>query len=238
MTIERPTPPKTMKELFARLNQIIQHGEYVMPASYRGTGAPGLFLEDLLGLPNTNKDTPDAGEWEIKYYTRKTALITLFHKEPSPRDVVRFMVSKWGWRDDDGRMCFRHTIRGKSKDFYIDSDAEQVIVRRIGGNGLVPHWTHDDLLSIAGGKLRRLLLVRGERGSGKRAQRVIYDRVDLYQNLQLTYFIAEVLNGTVAIDFDAREARPDSQALRNHGTKFRIQPENICRLYARKERIG
>lgn len=226
--------PKTIKELFARLNDVIQHGEYTMPAKYAGTGAPGLFLEDLLGLPNTNKDTPDAGEWELKYYTKQTALITLFHKEPQPEGVVRYMVSKWGWKDDQGRLSFRHTIKGKSDRFQVDDDGEQVVVRRIGGNGIVPHWTHDDLLSVAGGKLRRLVLVRGIRNK----QKITFDRADLFQNLQLTYFIGEVINGTVAIDFDAREATPDSKGLRNHGTKFRIAPENICRLYAKKERLG
>ncbi len=234
MKITKLPPPKTIKALFLRLNDVIQHGTYVMPAKYAGTGAPGLFLEDLLGLSNTNKDTPDAGEWELKFYTKKTSLITLFHKEPKPQDAVRYMVSKYGWKDAQGRLSFRHTIKGKSDRFSVDSDGEQIIVRRIKGNGLVPHWTHDDLLSVAGGKLRRLLLVRGIRDK----QKIKYDRADLYQNLQLSFFVWEVVNGTVAIDFDAREARPGSAALRNHGTKFRIEPDNICRLYAKKERLG
>ena len=41
--------------------------------------------------------------------------------------------------------------------------------------------------------------------------------------------------GTVKIDFDAREAKPGSKGLRNHGTKFRISPDDICRIYAKKE---
>ena len=43
--------------------------------------------------------------------------------------------------------------------------------------------------------------------------------------------------GTVKIDFDAREAKPGSKGLRNHGTKFRISPDDICRIYAKKERL-
>ena len=59
----------------------------------------------------------------------------------------------------------------------------------------------------------------------------------MFENLHLTLLISELVNGTVAIDFDAREARPGSAALRNHGTKFRIYPENVCRLYLKKERF-
>lgn len=228
-------PPKTRKELFDRLTEIVRHGPYEMPKEkYQGTGAPGLFLEDLLGLTTGNKDIPDSLGFELKFYTRQTNLITLFHKEPRPDDAVRYMVSKHGWADKAKRLSFRHTIAGKSDRFQVSLDGEQIVVRRIGGNGVVPYWTADDILSAAGAKLRHLILVRGVR----KGQTVYYDRADWYQNLELTFFLAEVVNGTVCIDFDARESTPGSKGLRNHGTKFRVSPQNICRLYARKERIS
>jgi hypothetical protein len=228
------SPPKTKKELFARVSEIIHHGPYNMPTRYKGTGAPGTFLEDLLGLVSGNKDVPDSIGWEVKYYTEKTNLITLFHKEPRPQDGVRYMVSKWGWKDSKGRLSFRHTIAGKSDRFRIDTDNDQILVRRIGGNGIVPHWTRDDILSAAGAKLRRLVLVKGLR----KGQTVRYIRADCYEDLQLDAFIYEVHRGTVKIDFDARENKPGSKTLRNHGTKFRVAPDDVCRLYAKKERLG
>ena len=229
------SPPKNTKELFARVSGILQHGTYEMPKDkkYRGHGAPGLFLEDLLGLPNTNKDTPDAGEWEIKYYSKQTSLITLFHKTPQPANVLHYMVNKYGWKDKKGRQSFRHTIKGKSDKFRVDSDGDEIVVRRVGGNGIVPRWTHDDILSAAGGKLRRLLLVKGKRNG----QKITYERVDYFENLQLSFFIWEVLNGTVAVDFDVRESKPGSKGLRDHGTKFRVAPQDICRLYEKKQRL-
>lgn len=229
-------PPKTNKELFERLNTIVRHGAYEMPqVRYSGTGGPGLYLEDLLGLTTGNKDIPDSLGWELKYYTRQTNLITLFHKEPKPEGIVRYLVSKHGWKDAKGRLSFRHTISGRSDRFQITSNAGQIIVRAIKSNGdPVPYWTQDDILSAAGAKLRRLVLVRGI----KQGQEVIYDRVDVFENLQLTYFIMEVVKGTVKIDFDAREMKPNSVGLRNHGTKFRVSPDDVCRLYAKKDRIG
>jgi len=237
MTIIPPIlPPKTNKELFERLNIIVRHGKYEMPViRYSGTGGAGLYLEDLLGLTTGNKDIPDSLGWELKYYTRQTNLITLFHKEPKPEGIVRYLVSKHGWKDKGGRLSFRHTIAGRSDRFEVSANAGQIIVRAIKGNGdPVPYWTDDDILSAAGAKLRRLVLVRGV----KQGQEVTYDRVDVFENLQLTYFLAEVVKGTIKIDFDAREMSPESKGLRNHGTKFRVAPDNICRLYAKKERIG
>ena len=98
---------------------------------------------------------------------------------------------------------------------------------------MIPYWTEDDILSAAGAKLRRLVLVRGKRNG----QEVSFDRIDCFENLQLSFFIYEVVTGCVKIDFDARESTPGSKGLRNHGTKFRVSPNDICRLYAKKERL-
>lgn len=239
MAVQRShVPPKrsaplSKKILFRELEEIVRHGEYVMPGNYAGTGAPGVYLEDLLGLRAGNKDIPDSLGWELKFYTPSTNLVTLFHKEPQPKDIIAYMVKTYGWKDKDGRMSFRHTISGKSDRFQVDARADQIFIRRIGLKGRVPYWTRDDILSAAGAKLRRLVLVRGLR----KGQAVTYDHVDIYENLQLTFFLGEVCNGTVKVDFDAREMRPGSSALRNHGTKFRVSPNDICRLYARKERL-
>ncbi len=235
MKVIATKPPQSRKELFERLAEIVQHGSYEMPdVRYKGTGAPGIYLEDLLYLTTSNKDIPDSLGFELKYYTRKTNLITLFHKEPHPEGVVGYMVKKYGWKDSKDRLSFRHTIAGKSDRFRVELDGEQIVIRRMGGNGIVPNWTSDDILSAAGAKLRHLILVRGKRNK----QTVIYERVDLFQNLELSFFLWEVCSGTVKIDCDARESKPASKGFRNHGTKFRVSPGDVCRLYAEKKRIS
>jgi hypothetical protein len=230
--------PSSKKELFARLQEIIQKGWLEMPdiARYRSTntGAPGNFLEDLIGLKAGNKDIPDITGWEVKYYTASTTLITLFHKDPKPETVLRSMVKRFGIMDELGRMSLRHTIKGKSAKFKIVEDAGNVIIRPLHGNGVVPTWSSDVILNAAAHKLRRLMLVRGER----KGQKVRFHRVDCFENLHISLFIPEIINGTIAIEFNAREMKPGSDGLRNHGTKFRIAPDHVCRLYFHKERMA
>ena len=236
MTVQfRPAPPKTGKELFERLVNVVQQSPHEMPhqSRYNGTGAPGNFLEDLLGLTAGNADIPDSLGWELKYYTPQTHLVTLFHKEPKPAGIMRYMVRRFGQKDQHGRRSFRHTIRGKSDRFRVDSDANQIFVRPIGGNGSIPYWAQDDILSAAGAKLRCLVLVQGS----KKGRTVTFDRIDCFEDLQISFFVFELVAGSVCIDFDARESKPDSQGLRNHGTKFRVAPNDICRLYRKKERL-
>ncbi|MEO5857982.1 MAG: MvaI/BcnI family restriction endonuclease [Pyrinomonadaceae bacterium] len=227
--------PVNKSALYTRLREILALGWQEMPkgvARYNGTGGPGNFLEDLIGLKAGNQDIADVLGWEVKYYTPQSHLITLFHKEAGPFGIMRYMVSKHGWKDKENRLSFRHTIHGRSDRFEVVNDAGQIIVRPLKGNGPVPVWTHDDLLNAAG-KLKRLLLVKGER----KGQQVRFIHADCFENLHLTLFVAEMVNGTIVIDFDAREAKPGSAGLRNHGTKFRIKPQNICRIYLKKERF-
>jgi hypothetical protein len=234
MKLPKVNPPKTKKELFERIEEIVQVGEYEMPDEYAGTGAPGVFLEDLLGLTTGNKDIPDSLGWEIKFFNPKTNLITLFHLEPSPEKAVRYMVSKYGTKNDRGELSFRHTIKGKSDRFDIQTTDDRIVVRVIGGNGVVPYWTHDQIMSAAGAKLRRLILIRGVRSG----QTIVYNRADCFEDLSLTGFIESIVKGTVAVDFDAREMTTGSKGLRNHGTKFRVSPDDMCRLYTKKLRLS
>jgi hypothetical protein len=223
--------PVSKKELFERLRGVLQAGWMKMPAGqFGGTGGAGRFLERLLGKQADNDSFADTTGWEIKSYTEKTHLITLFHKEPGPENIMRYMVSKYGWPDKEGRLSFRHTILGKSDRFRVFDDSNQVIVRPIAKNGSVPYWTHDELLNAAS-KLRKVVLVMAERDK----QNVRFFHGECFEDFHLSLFVYELVCGTLAIDFDAREAKKGSKGLRNHGTKFRVPPRMMCRLYAKKE---
>ena len=93
-------------------------------------------------------------------------------------------------------------------------------MRPVKGNGPVPYWAHEELVAAAGAKLRRLLLVQGER----KGQSVRFLHADAYETFHLADFVYELVSGTIALDFDCREMTPGSDGLRNHGTKFRIPP--------------
>lgn len=231
-------PPRSKDQLFDRIRTVIDHGPYHMPdgSRYQGTGAAGMFLEDLLGLTAGSMDIPDAVGWEMKWFSKRTRLITLFHKEANgPKNVMREMVRAYGWKDQRDRLGFRHTVEGESALFRVKADdsARRIVVRPKHVKGPAPYWSYDELIAAAGAKLRRLILVKGE--AKKRSVRFLY--AEAYETFHLADFVQEVLRGAIAIDFDCRENKPGSVGLRNHGTKFRVSPLAICRLYLKKERL-
>ena len=182
-------PPKSSTASFAKIKEIIDKGWIEIPAdkSFNGNAAPGDFLEHLLGGAKNNRDSPDLADWEVKFHGG-TALITLFHKEPQPRGIMKFMVHEHGWPDELKRISFRHTLGGTSpRGFYVVNEADRISVRHNIKDNPVPYWKHDTLLNCLGGKLRRLIVVEGEIQKHP-VRRVIYRKATAYWDFKMAGF--------------------------------------------------
>lgn len=216
------------RQLFDRLQKILDGGPIKIPdvSPYRGTGAPGLLLEKLLGLDGGNRDTPDGGRWEIKFHSGK-ALLTLFHLEGKPRGHQKPLIQRYGWIGRGGYLSFRHTLRGESdRGFYVVNENDAISVRkRNQADANLPTWSHDALVNAFVSKLRRLIVVKGRTQKGF----AIYENAVLYREPKFTAFFEAIANGFVAIDFDMR--LNSSGGVRNHGTKFRVKGEYLGQLY-------
>ena len=80
---------------------------------YNGSGAPGVFLEDLLGATAGGHDIPDAVGWELKWHSDRTSLVTLFHKSPDgPEAILRYMGADTGARTSRGAQASDIPSRG------------------------------------------------------------------------------------------------------------------------------
>ena len=200
-----------------------------------GTGAPGLLLEQLLGIQGNALDLPDAGGWEIKYHGGKS-LLTMFHKTPKPAGIIKSFIDTHGWYGSDGKKCFRFTLSGtdEQRGFRVKSALGELIVSHY--DGLSAHWSHDDIMTAAASKLRRLVLVTGEKKKG----RVIFHEAFAYTDFRLTQFIPATVQGIIKIDFDARykNGTRDKKALRDHGTKFRIGISDLATIYGTANNIS
>jgi len=221
------------KKLFENVRELIKEGWNDLPEEkgWRGTGAPGKYLEMRLGLSPSNKDTPDQGKWEVKF-SSGNALMTLFHKTPGPKGSIKYMIDRFGYIGRNGRPSFRHTICGKSdKGFSIIAESGSVRVCHPEHTCPAPNWTENDLLNCVGGKLRRLLHVEGE----VKSRRVRFIKAHALTEFKLTEFIDALETGRVCVDFDAYIKL--SGAVRDHGVKFRVRPDAIFNFYTRVKSI-
>lgn len=219
-------------KLFADIKALLGNS-YILPDT--GTGAPGTLLENLVGVESNPEDGPDVGTWEVKYHGGNS-LLTMFHKTPSPKGVVKNLIDAHGWAGKDGRKCFRHTISGgpTERGFFVVSKSGRLEVRH-EADDIVAHWTHDDIINAAG-KMRRLIYVTGRRKKVNGESRVFYQTARAFTDFKVTNFIPAAAAGIVKVDFDARYE--DSGAIRDHGTKFRIHPRDLHEIYGAVENIG
>ena len=218
------------KVLFQKVREICSSGWHDLPAT--GTGAPGDFLERFVGLNTSNHDGPDAGLWELKF-SRGSSLLTLFHKTPRPKGSIEKIIKQFGWTGSNGLRSFRHTIEGgkSSRDFSAVYEEGAIWIRHAALTETIPHWTENDLLNAAGGKLRRLILVEGVVSKG----RVKYEYAKAFQEFKLSSLMEAISGGLVLVDFDAYIK--GNGTVRDHGTKFRVRPDNLKHLYEIHEQL-
>lgn len=231
------TLPRSGKASFKKIEEILKAGTWIFPdkGKYNGSGAPGRYLEDLLGIKENNADSPDLNDWEIKFHGG-SSLLTLFHKDPEPRGIIRTLVHDYGWDDGKGRISFRHTIGGEStRGFNVVNEIDRIVIRNNQKDGAVPHWTHNTILNALSSKLRRLIVVEGEMHLNPR--RVTYREATAYWEPDITGFSKAIADGVIYVDFDARTQKGRGSAIRNHGTKFRIKIEDLPKIYANKQKI-
>lgn len=230
--------PKSGTKAFEKIKAIIDLGWVDIPnkKSFQGTGAPGRLLESLLGVSENNKDSPDLEDWEVKFHGGGT-LITLFHKDPEPRGIIRNLVYVHGWPDAHDRISFRHTLSKESdRGFYVVNQDEKIQIHNRNNNSVVPFWRHNILLGAVGAKLRRLILVNGT--LNKELRQVRFTGATAFWDFDLTGLLRAIETGIVCIDFDARTQGGIGTSLRNHGTKFRVSLDNLEVLYLHKVIIG
>jgi len=108
-----------------------------------------------------------------------------------------------------GRMSFRHTIKGRSDRFRAHDDSGRLIVLPLRGNGPVPCWTHEELVAAAGAKLRRRIMVRGEKRDTARSDLCVLMPARHF-TLPTSYggLFVERLPLTLTLGKPVQEARP------------------------------
>jgi len=93
-----------------------------------------------------------------------------------------------------------------------------------------PYWGFDDLASQAGTKLLNCFYVQAEVKKINGKEFFHYNKVLMLQKFSFEGFLAELENGNVLVDFDARTGH-------NHGTKFRMRKNCLPNLYEKVTKI-
>jgi len=228
----------TRTALIKAVQNIIAGGPY--KCIYQGDGRAGHLMEDLLGISNNNYDVADAVGFEIKTSRNPNTPITLFHKDPMPRNTkfvqgaVNKLVQDYGWLSQHHGQevkSFRATIYGTWSDqtghIHLRVVADEEKIHILCENQEQAYWDSNALIGAASAKLRNMIYVKA---SIQPNGYVSYTEAQIFETFSPFKFLQAINKGIVAIDFDAR-SNPGKNSIRNHGTKFRIKEKDIPLIY-------
>lgn len=128
----------TKQQVISLLQELAKSG-WIKSLRPLNAGGIGNTLDSLLGLPENNLPIQDTAQWEMKTHRiGSSALLTLFHMEPEPRDqkiVTSLLLPRYGWPDQSRKneLSFRQTLQvSHSTDrgfgILVDRSNEKVTV--------------------------------------------------------------------------------------------------------------
>ena len=237
----------------------IRNKEWIPTGRKNNDGGAGNTLEDLLGIEENNLPLPNAAEWELKTQKKNTtALITLFHMEPSPRAykfVPAILLPEFGWVHQKAgeiysseEKSFRQTINAKiysNRGFSIKIDWNKRKILVDFSFDKIDAITHKSWVEILQNKSLNPQPYWGFddlfHKAGTKLHNCFFVRAEskkingkLHFHYQDIYMLKRLdmdkfINAIANGDIYIDF---DARTGHNHGTKFRLRRETLINLYA------
>ena len=230
-------------ELVDQLPEIKEKG-YILTHRAGNTGI-GKTLEDLLGVQENNFAGPNGHQTELKSGRKGSpSMLTLFTKSPLPARINRQLVEKFGKPTENGKKVLHTTINAKSKNTLFDKPGFIATVYRTHieinhdeyGDLPTPYWNSVNLERAFQRKYpQNLLYVKADcRGRGS-AEEFHYNEAWLMSGFSFDRFVELLASGKILIDIRLGQ-HPDGR-LHDHGTGFRVRPDNLDLCFSQRKRV-
>lgn len=216
-----------------------------VPTRRRGDTGVGKTLEDLLNIKENNLAGPNGHMTELKSGRKNASgLITLFTKSPLPRKINRQLLEKFGTVDRNNRLKLHTTINAISRNtlygkpgFVIKvQQASVVIDHNEYGDLPAPYWNRRDLEEAFRRKYpQNLLYVKADHDGRGANERFWYNEAWLMSGFSFERFIELLMSRQIVVDIRLGR-RPDG-SLHDHGTGFRVSPDDLHLCFDRRERV-
>ena len=168
----------------------------------------GKTFEDYLGVTENNEIGPDFAGFEVvSKRTQTSTFLSLFTKSPShPRSVNTILLERYG------------EVSSLPEMEVIDSSV---------------YWTYHDLEQCLLTKLKALFFVYADSDMRDGTEYFHYTQADIYLDPSLENLLKLIDRGRLMIDIRIGSYKTGKMKGKphDHGTGFRIRPEDLSLLY-------
>lgn len=229
-------------ELLAKL-KIIKETGYIKTHRVGNTGI-GKTLEDLLGINENNIPGPNGYMVELKSARKNTkSMLTLFTKSPEPAKANSVLLQKYGYPSRKGNKKKElHTtvsainfnmLKGKV-GFKIAVNRNQIeLISKT--KKILGFWSKGTLRERFEAKLPSLLYVKAENKGKGADEEFWFNEVWLLKSFNFSNFLKLVKEGKILVDIRIGQY-PDWRP-HDHGTGFRVFPDNLELCFSNREKL-
>lgn len=232
----------TLRDIIKILKEYKEKG--YIPTHRRCPTGIGKTLEDILGIEENNINISNTTFAEIKSARKGTkSMLTLFTKAPNPDRANSKLLNQYGYISarSKGKKVLHtttwatgyNTIKGQvgfkvlvlpNKVSLISSTAEEL-----------GYWDELTLRGSFEKKLHHVLYIRADRiGKGKTEQ-FWFNEVWMLSGFNYNGFKTAINDGIICID--VRIGQYPSEKPHDHGTGFRIFPDNLELCFSGRKRL-
>ena len=234
---------KKYSELIDDLKKVEAQG-FIKTHRSGNTGI-GKTLEDLLGIEENNIAGPNGHQTELKSARKGSpSMLTLFTKSPMPNKINSQLLERFGRRTDNGKKKLHTTLNAISKNSLYGKDGFIVTIHDTKveithsdyGDMPTPYWEKQELEKSFTRKYpRNLLYVKAEyRGTGQNEE-FHFNEGWLMSGFSFDNFVLLLKEGKILVDIRIGQY-PDGRA-HDHGTGFRVLPDNLDLCFAKREKV-
>lgn len=215
-----------------------------------GNTGIGKTLEDLLGIPENNSQSPDFGTYELKAARlNANSMLTLFTKSPLPKGANTQLRINYGYKStnySNDEKVLHSTLNAKSftniadtgnqlKIKYIKSKCCSDKIEIFSQNGTCnAYWLVDELKEHFNDKYpNKLVYVKAEsKGAGKNEE-FLFKEAYVCNSFNFDKFIELLKEGNIYVDL--RIGQYADGRTHDHGTGFRIKECDQDKLFTKKQ---
>ncbi len=212
-----------------------------------GPTGVGKTLEDLLGIPENNRDEPDFGDYELKSSRLNSqSMLTLFTRAPQPHGANTYLRKTFGYSSnayDNNEKVLHSTltaarfvaIANTGHKLKIECEPDKISIASENGIENV-YWTEDKLRAAFKKKYKnKMVYAKAEsRGTGALEE---FKYVEAYEASGFDFDTINDLLRQGKIYVDLRIGQYPDGRTHDHGTGFRIREADEHLLFINRRRI-
>lgn len=239
----------TYEDFFSRLQEVKKRG-WIRTHRTGPTGI-GKTLEDLLGIQENNVPGPDGEAVELKSgrkgSTAAGSMLTLFTKSPDSYGANSVLLERLGYKvtPDSPTKELHTTLNGVDYNTLRGRPGLKIAVRNdrvevVSREETYCYWSQSVLQQTFETKLPRLLYVKADfRGSGD-GEQFWFNEAELLQDFTFDNFVQQLQQGNILVDIRIGQwppGHPQAGRPHDHGTAFRVYPDNLSLCFSRRKRM-